>query len=272
MGTLTQRGLARIFVAGFALLAAACVLMPGKFTSALDLRKDGRFSFQYAGELVLLPLADPQKSGEAEVFTPQTCHADDGEAERKCTAVEIAEQKKQWKQSRDMSKASEAQMSTMLLGGINPDDPRAPQEFAARLRRQAGWRKVAYRGSGVYDVDFAIEGRLDHDFVFPTIEGFAMANPFVQVNRRSDGSVRVDAPGYGPSMAEAAMGGMMGAGMNPKTENRPKIDGAFTLRTDGQVLANNTDEGPVAATTGQELNWKIGETTKNPPTALIKLR
>jgi hypothetical protein len=39
--------------------------------------------------------------------------------------------------------------------------------------------------------------------------------------------------------------------------------------TSGQVLANNTDEGPAPHAAGQSLSWKIGATTRQAPTALI---
>jgi len=44
-GERTKRSLAVICVAALSMLLAACILMPGKFTSSLDLRKDGRFTF-----------------------------------------------------------------------------------------------------------------------------------------------------------------------------------------------------------------------------------
>lgn len=37
--------MAALAVAALALLLAACMLMPGKFASSLDLRKDGSSSF-----------------------------------------------------------------------------------------------------------------------------------------------------------------------------------------------------------------------------------
>jgi hypothetical protein len=78
-------------------------------------------------------------------------------------------------------------VAKLMLGGMGPSSPHAAEEFAQRLRRQAGWKRVDYKGDGLFEVDFAIEGRLDHDFTFPTIERFPMANQFVQVALRSDG-------------------------------------------------------------------------------------
>jgi hypothetical protein len=51
----------------------------------------------------------------------------------------------------------------------------------------------------------------------------------------------------------------------------PKVDGTFTIVTDGAILANNTDEGPKAAATGQQLSWTINARTATAPVALIQL-
>ncbi|MFN9376312.1 MAG: hypothetical protein ACK564_04615, partial [Novosphingobium sp.] len=51
----------------------------------------------------------------------------------------------------------------------------------------------------------------------------------------------------------------------------PELNGTLVLTTDGTILANNTDEGPVAGTTGQRLEWKITPRTTTAPTALVRL-
>jgi hypothetical protein len=50
------------------------------------------------------------------------------------------------------------------------------------------------------------------------------------------------------------------------------LDGTFTVRTAPgmRILANNTDEGPEAASPGGEmLRWTISPRTTQAPTALI---
>jgi hypothetical protein len=166
-------------------------------------------------------------------------------------------------------------MMKSMLGGIDPSDPRAAQEFAERLRRQRGWKSVIDKGDGRFEVDYAISGHLDHDFTFPMIEKFPIVTPFVTLIRRSDGSVRLEAPAFtagatiSPFMAIAASAGSAGdkAGAN----SMPTLDGVLTLVTDGEILANNTDDGPVPSPKGRKLVWKVNARTASAPTALVRI-
>ncbi|MET0251728.1 MAG: hypothetical protein ABW203_06065, partial [Novosphingobium sp.] len=231
-----MRALALAVVCGASLLLAACLLAPGTFTSELNLRRDGTFSYSYKGEIVLLGLSKLAQADAADgEFTPSTCYKDDGFEERKCTGEELTEQRKEWETSREDAKKkreSDAETAKAMLGGIDPSDPKAAEEFADRLRRQTGWRSVVNKGDGKFEVDFAIAGRLDHDFVFPTIERMPVLNQFVTVVRRADGSVRVDAPSFFPGGNSSPMMGMAGA-MTPSSEGDdaklPVLNGTFTI-------------------------------------------
>lgn len=266
-------------VAALSLLLSACLLAPGKFTSTLDLRKDGRFSFTYAGQISMLglsKLAQMDRKGSA-LFEPAPCRTENQAIKRQCTPAEIAQQRKDWEagQQAGTDKAKkDAEQARVLFGGIDPTSPRAAEEMAERLRKQAGWRSVVYKGDGLYEVDFALSGTLDHDFAFPTIERFPMANAFVVINRRADGSVRVDAPGFGPSSGSGLSNLAAMAAMDKARDGKlplPELDGTFTLTTDGQILANNTEDGPRAGTTGQVLAWTITPRSGSAPTALLRL-
>jgi len=275
----------RLAAAGLAVLLsmalAACLVLPGKFTSTLDLRKDGRFSYTYSGEIFLLGLSKLAQMDSAtnDKFEPSICYNDDDDmTERECTKDELAQQQSEWEDSHKAAvekKKKEAEEMRAMLGGIDPSDPKAAEELAARLRRQAGFKRVDYKGDGVYDVDFAVSGHLDYDFTFPTMERVQMTLPFVVLNRRNDGTVRFDAPAF----TAANNGGMnaMGAGMaagDPGMQdipNMPQLDGHLVLTTDGQILANNTDEGPQKDPAGQKLEWHVTPRSGAAPTALIKL-
>jgi len=260
------------------LLLAACLLMPGKFTSELDVRKDGRFSFHYAGEIHFLPLSKKAKDDKADsTFTPSPCHNDDTMEEHPCTKEELASQKSDWEEEQARAaerRKQEAKSAAAFMGGIDPEDPRGAEELAERLRHQAGWRKVIYKGDGLYDVDFSLSGRLDHDFTFPTMERLPMANAFVQISLRQDGTLRIDAPGFGPASSGSPFSGMlqMAAPDGGKdADSTPVVDGTFTITTDSEILANNTNEGPQPDTAGKRLHWTINARGTAAPMTLLRL-
>lgn len=288
---------AGVIVALVSLLLGACLFSPGKFVSSLDIRRDGTFTYSYAGEIHLLALSKfMQDGGEPATFTPETtCYdsqpvemLDDRKADaapartitrdsgsRPCTARDIAEQKRQWEDQRKAGaerRKRETEQMRAVFGGIDMSNPRAAEEIAARLRRQAGWRRVDYKGDGLFDVDFFLTGRLDHDFAFPTVEQFPMANAFIQLARRKDGVIRIDAPGFGPGAGGEPFRSLAkGATMDAKAPQLPLPDGRFTLTTDATILANNTDEGAQPVPTGQTLAWTVNVRSSSAPMALVRL-
>jgi hypothetical protein len=275
------------------LALTGCFLQPGKFDSTLDLRKDGSFTFAYKGQIYMLALskiADIAGKAEANAeFTPETCYDDDLN-EHKCTAEELAEQKRTWEEQK-ANKAKEdknnAEMLRAMLGGIDPADPEAAKEMADRLRHQAGWRSVNYVGDGLFEVDFSLSSKITHDFAFPVIERFPMSNTFVMATRRADNSVRIEAAAFTGQSAtnpmQGAMGGMLGAAAASDAAKNgdvtkdsaslgiPDIDGTFRIVTDGDILANNTDQGPQAGAGGKVLQWRITKRTTAAPMALVRL-
>lgn len=268
-----QKWMAGALAGALALVLAGCMLLPGRFASDLAVQRDGAFHFTYKGEIYLLALADKAK---ADAFEATPCY-DDSTDERPCTGAELDAQRKQWRENADKRKSDKAgQQAAMkaMLGGIDPTDPKAAQEFADRLLRQRGWTSVVSKGNGRFDVVYDIAGRLDHDFTFPTIERFPVMTPFVTVIRRTDGSVRIDAPAFSASASGSPMMGMGLSQMGDKTKDSadmPVMDGTFAVHTDGEVLANNTDEGPKPEGAGKRLDWKVDARTNAAPTALVKL-
>ena len=56
------------------------------------------------------------------------------------------------------------------------------------------------------------------------------------------------------------------------TAGMPEMDGTFRIVTDGQILANNTDEGPRdGARTARCSNGAVNQRTAAAPMALIQL-
>jgi len=261
------------------LLAGACFLLPGKFASELTFKRDGTFAFSYQGDIHVLALS---KMGQDEIggdakFEPKPCYDEQSGEERKCSPDELSVQQSDWQTEQEAAKAKrkdDAEMLQKMLGGIDPADPRAAEELADRMRKQAGWRSVSYAGDGKFVVDFAIAGRLDHDFSFPTVEKMPVVTPFVAVFRRADGSVRVDAPAFSAGNGGGPLGGMAsGLGGKEAPQGIPVLDGTFAVVTDGEILANNTDEGPQAGPAAglKRLAWKVTTRTTAAPTALVKL-
>ncbi len=305
--TRPRRLAAAVLALGLAGLLAGCLLSPGKFTASLDIRKSGAFTYKYDGEIHLLALSKLAQMGQGasdEAFKAE-CYDDETFETRECTKEEEADQRKTWDEgaaARKTKKEQDAAAMRAMLGGIDPSDPAAAEELAAKLRRQVGWNRVDYKGDGLFDVSFSLTGKLDHDFLFPTFEGFPMANFFVTATRRQ-GAVRIDAPGFGPQAAgnpfqAMMMSGMMGsttdaamqapdaaatdndadtdsedqgAGMTETMPKLPMADGTFTVTTDGEILANNTDEGATVGANGKALTWAVNVRTKQAPTALIKI-
>lgn len=282
---------AAALLAGFALALSGCFMAPGKFTSELHLTGPDSFTFSYDGEIFFLGLSKLAQMGAegGDAFTAE-CFDEETYESSVCTPEEEAEQRADWEagaQERAARQQQEAKQMAALMGGINPTDPKAADELVTLLQRQKGWDRVVHKGDGVFDVSYRVSGTLGHDFLFPMIEGFPTANPFVQMFLRDGGQVRVNAPGFAAQSGDNPMAGMMGgmgslaglaaigAGENAEATDSipgvPMMEGTFTLRAASgmRILANNTDEGPTTGPESDALTWKISSRTTQAPTALI---
>ncbi|MEP1421714.1 MAG: hypothetical protein ABJK59_08085 [Erythrobacter sp.] len=285
----STRTYATALIAGLSLLLTGCFITPGKFNSELVLTQDNQFTFTYDGEIFFLGLSSLAEMGaSSEKFEPDECYDENTFEGRDCTETELAEQREVWELNAPVraAKAQEqAKQMGAIMGGIDPSDPQASAELVELLSRQRGWERVIDKGNGVFDVRYSASGDLSHDFMFPLVEGFPSTNPFVQIILREGNLVRVNAPGFaaqdGANPIFGMVGGMAGLGgmssltsQSPDGEensNIPVLEGTFTIVTDGQIKANNTDEGSRADASGERLVWEISPRTKTAPTALIDL-
>lgn len=219
-------------------------------------------------------------AADAAVEAIEEAVAEDEFEERDCTETEIAEQKKDWDEQQVRRKKEKEQAKKMfaaLLGGVDPDDPKTIERFTKEVERLAAWNKVEHMGNGVFKIDYSTKGRLADDFAFPVIPRYALGNPMIHISRWDNGRVRIEAPSFhnDPDMSMAALmgaGGMMpGMGMKGKDVDPLEVKGTFTIRTDTNILANNSEEGPSDAGGLQVLTWDIGARTFGPPMALLKL-
>jgi hypothetical protein len=252
----------RLLALAAPLLLTGCLWGPGKFTSDLALRKDGSFVLDYRGEIVL-ETADAMAKPPWQNSMAQ-CTATGSTKQRPCTASEIAGQKAEYE--RKQTKDEEAAKAFGLPGA----DEESNRAFAAKLMKYAGWRSVTYAGKGVFDVDYHMEGRLTQDFVFPLMPDSSFVIPFIALRRRTDGAVLVDAPGLtGGTNVFGPMAQQMGGG--DKSTPPSRANGRFAVHTDGQIVTNNSDDGPSADPLGQQVHWDVAPGSSKVPETLVRL-
>ena len=276
----------RLFLAAAPLLLTGCLWGPGKFASDLTVRKDNSFVLNYRGEIVIqLPpdtdtkpepwkpsMARCHKDGEPEIVAADSTTDDEGI--RPCTAAETAKLKAQYeKESADKVAAKRKDNEEMAKAfGLPGLDDASNRAFAAKLMKYAGWRSVTYRGKGVFDVDYHLEGRATQDFLFPALPDNDLIIPFIAIRRRSDGSVLITAPaltgGAGPlaSRAGSAAGSKMSDGPQSRAEGR------FTVITNGEILTNNSEDGAAPHAIGRQVHWDVGPGSNKIPETLIRLQ
>jgi hypothetical protein len=234
---------------------------------------------------------EPDPMDAAVLKTAWSQHGEDWTAdaiERECTPAEIERQQGEWEDRRIAKKAEDARMIEMikgLLGGIDPGSPDAVEEFVTRIKKQKGWREVEHMGDGLFVVDYAASGRIDQDYTFPVIERTQGLAPFLVASARTNGAVRIDAPAFVGLADSGVMGASLGglwpllqaigsAGDSEEAKmlaNLPSPKGSFTIRTDGDILTNNTEDGPVATGDLKVLQWSVNARSKKVPEALIML-
>jgi hypothetical protein len=266
------------------LLLSGCLWGPGKFNSELALRKNGSFVLDYRGEIVLQMPEDKGPAAEPWAFKMVRCYKDGrvensamadepNEKVRPCTAAELTKARSDYEKEaaeRTEKKRKESEQMAQMFGLPGSDDA-SNRRFAANLMKYQGWRSVAYKGKGVFDVDYHVEGRLTQDYAFPMMPESDMLIPFIALRRRNDGSVMVTAPaltgGSGPFSARAKMMGLPDKGDGPAS----RAEGRFTIVTDGEILTNNSEDGPAASPAGKQVHWDVGPGSTKIPEMLVRL-
>jgi hypothetical protein len=251
----------------------------------LTIKKDNSFVLNYRGEIVIQLPPDTETKPEPWKPSMARCHKDgeseivaadsttDDENVRPCTAAETAKLKAQYeKESADKVAAKRKDNEEMAKAfGLPGLDDASNRAFAAKLMKYAGWRSVAYRGKGVFDVDYHFEGRATQDFLFPALPDNDLIIPFIAIRRRSDGSVLITAPaltgGAGPLAARA------GSAASSKMSDGPqsRAEGRFTVITNGEILTNNSEDGPSSGPRGHEVHWDVSASSQKIPETLIRL-
>lgn len=216
------------------LLLASCVLTPGKFTSDLVLHRNGQFTFSYKGDVTA---ADPNGSMDGMMAAPPGNETAAGKAER---------------QAKEADKAKEKNARYRAI--------------VDAISKEKGVRVIRHLGGGKFELDYQISGTLDHAFVFPFNSDAEIVIPFLMIEPRADGSVRVKAVGYVGSQGGLPVGPMAAA-----APSNDKIDGSFTIRTDAEVLMHNDESGPVREGGMAVYQWKIDALSKDAPVLTARI-
>jgi hypothetical protein len=274
------------------LMLSGCLWGPGKFTSNLALNKAGTFVLDYQGE-IMIQIPDQDSKPEPWRDDMATCYIDGSSTvgdlpttttksppdeeeaeERPCTAAEIAKLKAGYDETIANQAEKKRQDNDQMakLFGLPGHDDESNRRFAASLMKYQGWRSVTYKGKGLFNVDYHFEGRVTQDFAFPMMPDSDMLIPFIMLRRRADGSVMVTAPaltgGKGPFGARAKMMGLPDKGNDGPPS---RAEGRFTITTDGEILTNNSEDGPVAAQGRRQVHWDVGPGNEKVPEMLVRL-
>lgn len=273
---------------------SGCFYLPNNYTAVVDLRRDGSFTLRYQGEIVVrappgngsaasrkwdnamvVCTDDSVRLDEDRAREAQSDRSEPADGERPCTAAEIAAQRKQFesdarKRAEEERKNGEGFARAFGIPGNRATDA----AFAAELMKYRGWKSVQYKGEGVFAVTYEAAGRLDQDTAFPVFPRGAVIFPFIVLQRRADGAVLVTGPGFAMSglaaLGNPGMPRIMGDDVLPPDGADGK--GTFSIVTDGEILTNNTADGPTNVPGGRQLQWTFPASGRDkPPEALIRL-
>jgi hypothetical protein len=236
---------------------ASCVLTPGKFVSTLRIDTDRHFTFTYVGEVLALDIGEDMMKGLGDSATdmPTDPTSGDGEA----TLQKLAFQDKDGD-----DKAGDAKKAAAKKAAADAKN----RTIAETLSKEAGYRKVTYLGDGKFSIDYAISGTLDHAFLWPYNVDAEVMFPFISVELRANGTVRMKAPAFANDNNKATSS----MGMPGVDKTSSQLDGVFTLDTNAEIVSQNNEDGTVPAAGGRKtVTWKATPLTKDAPSAVLRL-
>jgi len=249
------------------LVLGACFMSPGKFVSTLDIRADRSFTFAYKGEVIVTDMDDMSKG----------LGTDDGAGDETDGDTDAPEEEQTSAYYQQIAFAGHDMESTTGAAAPVPadtlaDEPESEekrarmQEIADALSKEEGYRSVRYMGKNKFEIDYQISGRLDHSFLFPFNVDARAAFPFLVIEVRKDGKVRVQAPSFAENADSRAAAGGMGAG-----KGTPEREGSFTLTTNAEIVSQNQEDGATSTPQGKQIVWKITPYTRIAPMAVLKM-
>ena len=236
-------------------LLVGCAFSPGKFASTLTILADRSFTFSYQGEVIAVDIAGEMAKGMGDAFKGV------GDADEKKKTTTSLLRDAAWQEDKD-SPATEDEDSAAEDAKEAAEKEAKFKAIAEALTKEAGYRSVTYKGDGVFVVDYQISGKLTHNFLWPYNLDAEVIFPFVVLELRGADTVRVKAPAFGDSESP---------GKGKSDDAKSKLDGTFTLITDGEIVSQNNEDGAKSDGTRRTVTWKATPLSKDAPMAVVKL-
>lgn len=237
------------------LVLVGCAFSPGKFTSSLTILSDRSFTFSYQGEVIAVDLASEMAKGMGDAFKD-----DAKDEDKKETSTTAMLQAVAWQAKTPGNKEEPAEEADSAA-----DEAKKEAKFKAigeALTKEAGYRSVVYKGKGVFQIDYQISGKLTHNFLWPYNLDAEVIFPFVVLEMRGKDQVRIKAPAFGDDDSPAKGKG---------DDSKAKLDGTFTLITDGELVSQNNENGATSANGRRTVTWKATPLSKDAPMAVVKV-
>lgn len=222
-----------------------CLLTPGKFASTLSVNADRSFTFTYKGEVIAMDPAGDMAKGMKE----------DTKDDEETPVDEDASFQPALLQEKSGDEETDAE--------TEEDKERKRHAVAVELAKEAGYRSVQYLGKGKYLIDYAITGRLDHSFVYPYNLDAEIIFPFLAIEVRKNGTVRIKAPAFGNESGNSNTPG--------RDEASKLIDGTFTFDTNAEIVSQNNEDGVQTLNGRKTITWKATPISKGAPTAVLRM-
>lgn len=221
-------------------LLASCVITPGKFVSTLRIDADRAFAFSYVGEVFAVDMSSAMTEGLTQGLDDSAEETPDPDG---ATFQPIA-------QEEDQTAAKKAETEAKN------------RAIAEALAKEAGYRNVEYVGDGKFLIDYAIEGRLTHNFIYPFNTDAEVMFPFIAVELRGGNTVRMTAPAFANRSDDGPPG---------MSDPAAKLDGSFTLSTDAEIVSQNNEDGAKTDGARKTISWRATPLTKTAPMAVLRL-
>ena len=237
------------------ILLVGCAFSPGKFVSTLTILADRSFTFSYQGEVIAVDIAGEMAKGMGDAFKG----LGDEDDKKKTTTSLLRDAA--WQEDEDAPVAGEEDSAKDDAEDAAKKEAKF-KAIAEALTKEAGYRSVTYKGDGVFVVDYQISGKLTHNFLWPYNLDAEVIFPFVVMELRGADMVRLKAPAFGDSDSP---------GKGKSDDAKSKLDGTFTLVTDGEIVSQNNEDGAKTEGNRRTVTWKATPLSKDAPMAVVKV-